>query len=177
MPFHAPIRPRLSASLAISLAVGLIVAACSSSGATAVPATGGSGEVRASLSEWKIDLSAASAPAGRVAFAIANQGGTIHEFLMIRTDMMADSLPVKNNMIDVDAMGGPMATAGMDMPGMSPAPDMKHPVGTVAAIGEIAAGSTAPLIIDELAAGHYVIVCDLPAHYQQGMRIDFTVGP
>lgn len=169
-----PARSRLFGSLRTVLATALFAAACSPAGASPSPA---SGNLTATLSEWNIDMSASNAPAGRVAFAITNQGAIPHEFLMIRTDMMADALPVKDGMIDVMAMGGPMGSGGMDMPGMSPAPSMEHPVGTVGVIDEITAGATAQLTINDLAAGHYVIVCDLPAHYEQGMRIDFTVGP
>ncbi len=173
---RATTRSRSFALVTTSLALALAAAACSSTGATPVPATGGSGEVRAALSEWMIGLSAASAPAGRVAFAITNQGAVPHEFQVIRTDMMADSLPVKDSMIDIQAMGGPMDT-GMSMPGTSPNPDMEHPAGMVGLVDNVQAGGTAQLVLDELAAGHYVIICDIAGHYQQGMRTDFTVRP
>lgn len=168
-----PTRSRRFGSLGAVLAVALLAAACSPAGASPSPA---SGNLSATLSEWKIDVSAASAPAGSLAFAITNQGAVPHEFLMIRTDMMANALPVKDNMIDVMAMGGPMGS-GMNMPGMSPAPEMAHPVGTVGVIGEIAAGASDQLVMDNLAPGHYAIICDLPTHYELGMRVDFTVGP
>lgn len=167
--------PLKFASISSTLAVALILAACSPTGASPPAATGASGDITATLSEWGITLSASGAPAGKVAFEVTNQGAIPHEFLMIRTDMMADTLPVKDNMIDVMAMGGPMG-AGMDMPGMSPPPDMEHPVGTVGVIGEVAAGASDQLVLDDLVPGHYAIICDLPAHYEQGMRVDFTVG-
>ena len=175
MPVHAPRRSQRL--ITGSMLVALIATACAPATGSPPPSSPPSGQITATLSEWQIDLSASDAPDGSVTFAVTNQGAIAHEFLMIRTDMMAGSLPVMNSMIDVQAMGGPMGSGGMDMPGMSPAPSMEHPVGTVGVIDEIAAGATTQLTIDDLAAGHYVIVCDLPAHYEQGMRIDFTVGP
>lgn len=168
-------RQRPGALTTLVLAAALIVAACSPGGASPPAASGPGGDLMVTLSEWKIDLSRASAPAGTVVFSIANQGTTLHEFVLIRTDMTADSLPVNDHVIDVKAMGGPMAS-GMDMPGMSPAGDMEHPAGTVGVIDEIAAGASAQLKLDDLAAGHYVIVCDVATHYEQGMRVDFDVG-
>lgn len=175
MTSHAHRRPRRLVATGLVL-LALVSAACSSASTRPTPTSSGTGQVTATLSEWKVDLSAISAPAGKLVFAINNRGTTAHEFLMIRTDTMAAGLPVKDNMIDVEAMGGPMGSPGMDMPGMSPTGDMEHPVGTVGVIGEIAPGATAPLTVEDVAAGHYVILCDLPAHYEQGMRIDFTVG-
>lgn len=160
-------------STGLVVVAALAVAACSSTGATPPPAIG-TEAVSATLSEWKVDLAVSSAPAGKVVFSIANQGAIAHEFLMMRTDMMAGSLPMKDNMIDVGAMGGAMGS-GMDMPGTSPAGDMEHPAGTVGVVEEIAPGATAQLTLDDLPAGHYVIACDLPTHYEQGMYTDFTV--
>jgi uncharacterized cupredoxin-like copper-binding protein len=31
------------------------------------------------------------------------------------------------------------------------------------------------LLAANLEAGHYVLVCNLPGHYQGGMRVDLTV--
>ncbi len=157
--------------LAMAVAVLLFVGACAAGRAAPTPSTGEG--ITATLAEWRIDLSSALAPTGRVSFSITNRGAAPHEFLIIRTDMSAGDLPVKDNMIDVAAMGGPMGTA-MNMPGMSPSTGMAHPAGTVGVVDELAAGATALLAVD-LTPGHYVVVCDLPAHYQQGMRVDFTV--
>ncbi|MDL2336058.1 MAG: sulfocyanin-like copper-binding protein [Chloroflexota bacterium] len=156
------------------LAVALIALACSAGGPTPQP-TGASGDISAALSDWRIDMSAASAPAGRVVFNIANQSTTVHEFVVIRTDTMAAELPVKDHMLDVQAMGGPMGSAGIDMPGMSPSSNMEHPVGTVGELEDIAAGATAMLTFDNMGPGHYAIVCNIAMHYEQGMRVDFTV--
>jgi uncharacterized cupredoxin-like copper-binding protein len=45
------------------------------------------------------------------------------------------------------------------------------------AIGDLSTGPLgAALTTDKLAPGHYVAVCNLPGHYHNGMRVDFTVG-
>ena len=166
--------PRRPFYLGSSLAVALLALACSAGGPTPRP-TGASGDITATVSEWRIDVSAPSAPAGRVVFNIANQGTTVHEFVVIRTDSMAADLPVKDHMLDVEAMGGPMGSGGMDMPGMSPSGNMEHPVGTVGDSEDIAAGATAQLTVDDMEPGHYAIVCNITTHYEQGMRVDFTI--
>ena len=150
----------------------LLVAACSSA-ATPGP-TGGSSTITAELSEWAIKLDPATGQAGAITFTIKNVGQKEHEFLLIRTDMRADSLPVKDDEIDVTAFGP------MDME-MSTPPDqssgmggMEHPAGTAGQLEGIAAGETATLTV-ELEPGHYVIVCNLTAHYSKGMRADFDV--
>lgn len=160
--------------LTLWAALALVVAAAACAPAGGAPSASTSGPVSAQLSEWAVGLSAQRAPAGPLVFEITNEGTAEHEFLIIRTDMMAADLPVKDHMIDVSAMGGPMAS-GRQMPGMSSDPGMDHPAGTVAVVAEIAPGATSELSIDDAAVGHYVIVCDLPGHYEQGMRADFSV--
>jgi uncharacterized cupredoxin-like copper-binding protein len=43
-------------------------------------------------------------------------------------------------------------------------------------ISSIAPGATRKLTVKNLVAGHYVMVCALPGHYQSGMYADFTVN-
>ena len=45
---------------------------------------------------------------------------------------------------------------------------------SVGEIGEIKPGTTGTVTLD-LAPGQYVLVCNLPKHYAQGMRVAFTV--
>lgn len=166
---------RMSAAVVTVLALVVVSVGCAGPAATP-PSETPSGLISAQLSEWSVELSGHRAPAGSVAFAITNNGAVEHEFLMIRTDMMADDLPVKDHMLDVSAMGGPM-DPGDNMPGMSSDPGMDHPVGTVGVVSSIEPGATSELRIDNAAPGHYVIACDLAGHYEQGMRTDFTATP
>ena len=41
--------------------------------------------------------------------------------------------------------------------------------------GDMETGATQTLTLD-LAPGHYVFVCNLPGHYQQGMHASLTVS-
>jgi uncharacterized cupredoxin-like copper-binding protein len=46
--------------------------------------------------------------------------------------------------------------------------------GAVGEVEDLAGGKTKRLSLN-LKKGHYVLICNLPAHYTQGMRTDFTV--
>ncbi|MGN6187886.1 MAG: sulfocyanin-like copper-binding protein [Conexibacter sp.] len=43
-------------------------------------------------------------------------------------------------------------------------------------MSSLAPGTTKQLVVKDLKAGHYALVCALPGHYQAGMYADFTVG-
>ena len=155
-----------AATLLVVAAAGL--SACgssSSSGSTATstpastttPATtttataNGATAVPVTLTEYKIKPAATSAPAGHVTFDVTNAGQLKHQFTIIRTNKSAATVLSKQNPDD-------------DIPG---------------ARGEIASitpGASKTLVIKNLKAGHYAIVCALPGHYQQGMYTDFTVN-
>ncbi len=46
--------------------------------------------------------------------------------------------------------------------------------GQVGKIAQFGPGQTRTLTL-HLAPGHYVLLCNLPAHYAAGQRVDFTV--
>jgi uncharacterized cupredoxin-like copper-binding protein len=155
-------------------AAGALIIGCSSAGggsaaATSVPppvsaaattaaiasASGSSTTVAATESEFKIDLGSTTAPAGSVTFHIKNGGTTLHEFVVVRTDLSAAKLPLASSAPKVD--------------------EESDKLQKVDEVENIAAGSTADLKVD-LPAGHYVVICDVPGHYSSGMHADFTVG-
>ena len=107
------------------------------------------------LSEFKIELAATSAPGGPVTFALTNAGTTVHEFVVFKTELAADKLPLAADGTEVDEEG-----AGLT---------------AVDEVEDIAVGATATLPVD-LATGHYVVICNLPAHYTSGMRAEFTTN-
>ena len=74
----------------------------------------------------------------------------MHEFVVVKTDLKADALPIVDNKIDESAL---------------------TPVDEVE---DIAVGGTPSLTVD-LAAGHYVLLCNIETHYGLGMHADFTV--
>jgi len=160
-------RPAAIAAAAALLVAAVGLSACgssSSSGSTATStpastttpatttaATTGATSIPVTLTEYKIKPAATSAPAGHVTFDVTNAGQMKHQFTIIRTNKSAATVLSKQNPDD-------------DIPG---------------ARGEIASitpGASKTLVIKNLKAGHYAIVCALPGHYQAGMYTDFTVN-
>jgi uncharacterized cupredoxin-like copper-binding protein len=123
--------------------------------ALAAAACGGGGGVSANLSDFKIELGSTSAKAGEVTFKVKNNGPSVHEFVVFKTDLAPDALPTKedeNGIVIVDEEG--------------------QGVEAVDEIEDIAVGSNKELKVN-LQAGKYVVICNLPAHYQQGMHSAF----
>lgn len=137
------------------IAIGGLLASCSASGPT-------SGPVSATLKEWEIKLSSTSLKAGDITFNITNNGDKEHEFVIRKTDLQSDAL-VKNADGEVSEDDASLA-----------------PVGDPSEVAEIKSGSSDRTITVKLAAGHYVIFCNLHVndllHYQKGMHTDFTVS-
>jgi uncharacterized cupredoxin-like copper-binding protein len=125
--------------------VALFVAACSSGGSS-----GPTNAIAATLSEWKIDLGGATGKAGSITFTAANKGAIIHEFVIVKTDLKADSLPVVDTLVDESAF---------------------TPVDEI----EDVEPGTSPTLTVDLAAGHYVILCNIETHYTAGMHADLEV--
>ena len=105
------------------------------------------GTVNATLKDFAITLDPTTAPAGDVTFDITNDGPSQHEFVVFRTDLAPDQLPT------TEEDGVPI----------------------VDEVEDINADSSATLTVS-LTAGSYVLLCNLPAHYQQGMHTTLTVS-
>lgn len=106
--------------------------------------------IEVTLLDDAIVLSRDSAPAGWVAFDVTNQGTEVHEIEVFVGD--STELPVKSGVAD---------TSGMTM---------------IDEVEDIPPGLTLTLEVD-LAPGSYVVVCNLPGHYQMGMVTLLTVIP
>jgi uncharacterized cupredoxin-like copper-binding protein len=154
--------PYRSTTVTLFTAVGLGMAACSSSSSTigsteptetstapAVP-----GQVGVAEKDFEISLTSTSAPAGKITFAVSNDGPSTHEFVVFDTDLAADQLPTDSEG-DVDEEGD----------------GVTH----VDEIEDIAAGTSDNVLDVDLEAGSYVLICNLPGHYNLGMRTAFTV--
>jgi uncharacterized cupredoxin-like copper-binding protein len=128
--------------------VGLLMLATACSGASPTPPSGTA--ITATLKEYSIELSAATAAPGAVTFTVTNSGSMIHEFVVLTTDVLAADLPLTNDAVNED-----------DYTSMGEVADLE-------------AGASGTLTAT-LAAGHYAIICNLPGHVRQGMAIDFTV--
>jgi uncharacterized cupredoxin-like copper-binding protein len=126
-------------------AMGVGLVACGDDG-------GGAGTVDATLTDFTIDLSADSAPAGEVTFKVQNDGPSVHEFVVFQTDLAEDALPTDDE--------GNVAEGDEFAP--------------VDEIEDIEDGASPELTVD-LEAGPYVIICNVPLHYGEGMHTSFTV--
>jgi uncharacterized cupredoxin-like copper-binding protein len=133
----------------------------SAAGSPAGSAAGsGATTVQVALSEWSVVPTPDSVPAGDVTFQVRNNGpDDVHEFVILKTDLAFDALPTDAN--------GAVEESGSGI-------EVKDE------IEDIPVGQTQEVTAD-LAAGKYVLLCNIydeteqEAHYQQGMRLPFTV--
>lgn len=110
------------------------------------------GSVAVTLREWSVTPSTEKASPGQITFEVSNQGALAHNFVVFSTELAPDQLPVENaQVVESDAV----EEAGR--------------------VEEFPAGSSESLTL-ELDAGAYVLVCNLPGHYEQGMRAAFLVA-
>ena len=141
------------------LTVGSMVLACSSGASptaapTAAPqSTPNSGDVQASEQEWQINLDSHNLTAGTHTFQIQNNGEKTHEFVIVKTALAEDALPVVDDEI----------------------PEDSDQIEAVDEVEDIEPGTNPSLTVD-LAPGHYVIFCNLTAHYGKGMHASFDVS-
>ena len=105
-----------------------------------------------------------SAPAGDVTFVVKNDGNIDHELVVLQTDTPFDQ-------IVVNAAGDPPAI-------VTSAPNKILEDNNVGETGEpnVKKGDTRTFTISDMKPGHYVLVCNLAAHYQMGLRAEFTVA-
>ena len=104
------------------------------------------------VADFSVTPDPGSAPAGDITFDITNDAEQTHEFVVFKTDLAADQLPTDENG-DVDEAGE----------------GVEH----VDEVEDIEGGSTQSLTVN-LDAGSYVLICNLPGHYGQGMHASFT---
>jgi uncharacterized cupredoxin-like copper-binding protein len=129
--------------LVATLLVAVAAAACSRSDATPRGTLVAVHESDFKLTTWRLAV-----PTGYVTFRIKNTGPSTHEFIVVRSDVAADALPLRAN-------------------GMTVNEDSKllHPAGE---LGEIRLNSTRNLTLN-LEPGHYALFCNLEGHYRGGM--------
>jgi uncharacterized cupredoxin-like copper-binding protein len=154
-------RRRAVLFVATVAALSLVAAGCGDDdegGETA--ATGGGTTVDVTLQEFAVIPASSSAPAGDVTFDVTNEGpDDVHEFVVFKTDLAPDALPtVADGSVDEEGEG----------------------LELIDEIEDIAVGDT-PTLTVSLDAGSYVFICNIydeaeqEAHYQEGMRVAFTV--
>lgn len=125
----------------------LTLAAC---GAAASPTPSGGTTVTATLTEYAIGLSAATAAPGSVTFTVTNAGTMVHEFVIFKTEVLAADLPITDNLVT----------------------EADYTV--VDEVEDVEPGKSIPLTVT-LEAGHYVLLCNVVGHPGQGMVVDFSV--
>ena len=122
----------------------------------------GGGEVNVVVSEFIVEPDPESVDAGEVTFVVDNQGGDIHEFLVVDA-ASADDLPVDDDgAFDEAAFGEDKVLDEVE---------------------DIESGDTAELTLD-LEAGTYVLLCnvveeeetgEIESHFAEGMHTTLTV--
>jgi uncharacterized cupredoxin-like copper-binding protein len=143
----------------MTLAVALVGAACGGDEdeTSAPPASGGTDTgmgtpISVTEKDFSIAVDPASAAAGEISFEVTNDGPSVHEFVVFKTDLAPDALPTDGATVDEEGEG----------------------LTAVDEIEDIAVGSTQTLDVD-LDAGNYVLICNIAGHYESGMHTAFTV--
>jgi uncharacterized cupredoxin-like copper-binding protein len=106
------------------------------------------------LEDFRVRQDAAVVPAGTVRFRIRNQGPTTHEVIVVRTDRPPDELPLQRDGLTVDE----------EAPGIDLLDEVEG----------LDIDDRQTLVLD-LAAGNYVLYCNLEGHYLGGMHAALTV--
>jgi uncharacterized cupredoxin-like copper-binding protein len=116
-------------------------------------ACGGPQTADAELTEdYQINLSTTTFKAGEITFNIQNNSTDLeHEFVIVDTALAPADMPL-NDDGDVD----------------------EDQITVVDEQEAIQAGESASLTVT-LDPGHYVIMCNLPGHFAQGMHVEITV--
>ena len=166
---------RLTTFLAIAMMFVLIAAACGGDDETATTTVATSvppapapttalitpdpvaiaSTVNVELSEFSISLDTTVGDAGDITFVTTNAGALPHEFVILRSDLAPDALPVDTTTAKADE-----AATG----------------GAIGRIPQTDLGSGASTSVSfNLAPGNYVLICNISGHYQSGMTAAFTV--
>jgi uncharacterized cupredoxin-like copper-binding protein len=106
------------------------------------------------LDDFRVRQDPVLVPAGTVSFRIRNQGPTTHEVIVVRTDRAPDRLPLQKDGLTVNE----------DAPGIDLLDEVEG----------LDIDDRQTLVLD-LAAGNYVLYCNLEGHYLGGMHEALTV--
>ena len=145
-------------------AVSLAFAGCggggndesSSTQAQAPAQPSGGGSLTISMSDYAFSPNDSSTNAGTVKISTPNQGQLPHELVLLKTNRAPNSLPTLSNG-EVDEEG--LEAKGVESPGE---------------IEDVGPGETKSAAL-KLTPGKYVMICNLPGHYKQGMYGTLTV--
>ena len=126
----------------------IMLSSCSGSAPTSSGPT-----VSVTLKDFSIRTSTSTVDVGRVALNVYNRGPATHEFVVVRTDLPDDQLPIGPDglSVDEDALTG------------------------VGEISEVNVWTSDTLDV-RLSPGRYVFFCNLDGHYLGGMRATLVVS-
>jgi uncharacterized cupredoxin-like copper-binding protein len=116
---------------------------------------GGASAVTIKMGEFYFNPKDVTAAAGTVEISAPNEGQTEHEMVLFRSDADPASLPVSGNEVDEQAFEAQGAENLGEIEEVGP--------------GQTKSGSF------KLTTGKYVMICNLPGHYAQGMYGSVTV--
>jgi uncharacterized cupredoxin-like copper-binding protein len=108
--------------------------------------------VDTSLTEFEIALSVESAAPGTVTFNASSDGAIFHNLRVVATDLDPDALPTNDSTFTVD----------------------ESELDVVGSTDDLDPGESEELTVD-LPSGSYVLICNIPTHYDAGMSLAFEV--
>jgi len=159
---------RIIIMLGLAAVIGAVALACGgddskdTSGGGSASSDKTATEVAVTEKEWSLTAATGSVPAGEIHFTVKNTGAATHEFVVVKstddpakltTYQASDKVPEGHAVGDVN----------------------EDRVSSVGELEDVAAGSSKDATF-KLTAGKYVLICNLPAHYGQGMRTALTVN-
>lgn len=135
-----------------ALVIPLLLLACGGDDddGEAVPTPAPGEDAVVVLDEWSVEPSPGSVASGDITLGVINEGAQAHELTIYATDLPLDGLPLADWLVD-ESILDPLAST---------------PV--------IVGGQSRQLTVS-LEPGRYVLVCNLPAHYERGMRAEFII--
>lgn len=110
-------------------------------------------EVKVIETDTAIELSPSTVPAGVIKFVAYNQGQLPHEMEIIKTDLPLDQMPIKDNRLDRKKVGDKIDEIEAE---------------------DLPSGATSTLLTN-LQPGRYLIECNIPGHFQAGMKAELLV--
>src|SRR4051812_13467225 len=96
-------------AVAFAALFALATAACSdsssssSAGGSSTSASASGATVSATEKDFAMALDQSSTTSGAITFSVTNQGSSTHEFVVFKTDLAPDRLPVKNGGANEDS--------------------------------------------------------------------------
>jgi hypothetical protein len=130
-----------------------LLAACGGDDATPTPSGPLTTLVNVELDEWSVVPVVTQVGSGTTNFNVRNVGALEHELVLFKTDLGIDELPMT-------AAGTVDETAGTIIGEIEP--------------DELQPGDQASATF-ELGSSTYVLLCNIPGHYQAGMRAVFFI--